>query len=171
MADSPPPRRDGLGGILDAILKGLQPTIRRATGRVRRRARTAPGHPGGGRGALLQLRYHGGNPGRWETTRVAHGRQGNRIAVISSSEAGWWRHIRTGSAVQVKVRNQWVDGRARVVARDDDTYARAVGIFIHDRSRAAAERLGIPMDEGGRLDHGSRRPGDAVVIWIEVEGA
>ena len=72
--------------------------------------------------------------------------------------------------IQVRVRNQWIDGRARLLSRDEDTYARAVGIFVEDHSRAAA-RLGVPMDENGRLDHGARRPGDAVVVWIEVDKA
>jgi len=52
-----------------------------------------------------------------------------------------------------------------------DTYARAVGIFVEDRSRAAARRLGVPMDENGRLERGERRSGDAVVVWIEVEAS
>ena len=72
--------------------------------------------------------------------------------------------------MQVRVRNAWVDAFARVVGRDEDTYARAVGIFVEDHSQAAARRLGVPMDENGRLDHGERRPGDAVVVWLEVEG-
>lgn len=69
----------------------------------------------------------------------------------------------------MRIRNQWVDGRARLVSRDDDTYSRAVGVFIEDHSRAAAERRGVPMDSAGRLDHGPRQSGDAVVVWIEVE--
>jgi hypothetical protein len=162
-----PKRGSGLGGIIGAILRGLEPAIRRT---VRRRG-AGSSASGGGRGALLALRYHDRGADRWGTARVAFGRRGNRIAVISSSDAGWWRHIRSGSPVQVRIRNQWVDGHARLLARDEDTYARAVGIFIEDRSRAAARRLGVPMDEQGRLERGERRSGDAVVVWIEVDAS
>lgn len=163
------PKRGGFGGILEAILRGLQPAVRRATRRRTSRTRAGSSSSTGGRGTLLQLRYHAGSTSRWQTTRVAYGRRGNRIAVISSSDAEWWRHIRNGTPVQVRVRNVWIDGRAHLLSRDDDAYTRAVGIFIEDRSRAAAERLGVPMDEHGRLDHGARRPGDAAVVWIEVD--
>ena len=169
------PKAGGLGGIIGAILRGLAPSVRRVRRRTSRVTRRRTDRRSGSatadtRGTLLQLRYHAGSAGTWQTARVASGRRGNRIAVISSSDASWWRHIRSGSPVQVRVRNRWVDGRARLLARDEDTYARAVGIFIEDRSRAAAQRLGVPMDEHGRLVHGERRPGDAVVVWIEVEG-
>ena len=173
-------RSGGLGRIIGAILRGIAPTVtrtvrrttRRSTGRMRSRGTTSSGSSGGSRGSsgtLLALHYHDGSRDQWATARVAFGRRGNRIAVISSSDASWWRHIRTASPVQVRVRNAWVDGAARQVSRDDDTYAKAVGIFIEDHSRAAAERLGVPMDEQGRLIHGDRKPGDAVVIWIEVD--
>ena len=163
------PKRGGVGGILEAILRGLQPAVRRATRRRTSRMRGGSSSSTGGRGTLLQLRYHAGSTSHWQTARVAYGRRGNRIAVISSSDADWWRHIRNDTAVQVRVRNAWIEGRAHLLSHDDDTYTRAVGIFIEDRSRAAARRLGVPMDENGRLDHGSRRPGDAAVVWIEVD--
>jgi hypothetical protein len=174
------PKRGGLGGILDAILKGLQPVRRVRRRRLKRRRTTrtstrrttrsrSSASSGGGSGPLLALRYHSGGGDNWTTTRVAFGKQGNRIAVISSADAEWWHHIRTASPVQVRIRNQWVDGRARLVSRSDDTYARAVGVFIDDHSRAAAERLGVAMDSAGRLDHGPRQSGDAVVVWIEVD--
>jgi hypothetical protein len=163
------PKSGGWGGVLDAILRGLEPIRRARRRRPRWRRRASTGS--GGSATLLALRYHDGATDRWATARVAFGRRGDRIAVISSSDASWWRHIRSGSPVQVRVRNRWVDGRARLLARDEDTYARAVGIFVEDRSRSAAARLGGPMDENGRLDRGPRRPGDAVVVWIEVDEA
>ncbi len=160
----------GIGGIIGAVLRGLIPGRARRTRRhstTRRRAGTS--RSAGGSGPLLSVRYHDGGS-EWVTTRVAYGRQGNRIAVISSADAQWWRHIRTDSPVQVRVRNAWVDGTARLLAHDDPTYTRAVGVFVNDRSRAAAERLGVPMDAGGHLDHGPRQSGDAAVVWIELQG-
>jgi hypothetical protein len=170
------PKRGGLGGILDAILKGLQPAVKKARKRrVKRRTTTRSTRStratssSGSSGTLLPLRYHSGSTDTWTTTRVAFGKRGNRIAVISSATAEWWHHIRTSTPVQVRIRNTWVDGRARVVSRSDATYTKAVGVFIEDHSRAAAQRLGVPMDAAGRLDHGPRQPGDAVVVWIELE--
>jgi hypothetical protein len=169
-------KRGGLGGILDAILKGLQPTIRKARKRrVKRRTSTLSRasrrrtSTAGGSGPLLALRYHSGATDAWTTTRVAFGRRGNRIAVISSAKAEWWHHIHSSTPVQVRIRNAWVDGRAALVSRSDPTYTRAVGVFVEDHSRAAAERLGVAMDTAGRLDHGQRQPGDAVVVWIEID--
>jgi len=173
--------KGGLGDIIGAVLRGLtpQPRTRRWTTTHRTRTtrstthrtttRRSSGTASGGSGPLLSIHYHDGSSD-WVTTRVAFGREGNRIAVISSADAEWWRHIRSASPVQVRVRNKWVDGTARLLAHDDPTYTRAVGVFIDDRSRAAAQRLGIPMDEHGRLDHGARQSGDAAVIWIELEG-
>jgi hypothetical protein len=168
---------DAIGGILGAVIRGLEPevgrSIRRTTHRTRtttrRRTSSTSTRSSGSSGPLLSVHYHD-RGSEWATTRVAYGRQGNRIAVISSADADWWRRIRTGSPVQVKIRSKWVDGTARLLAHDDLTYTRAVGVFVDDRSRAAAQRLGVPMDENGRLDHGPRQSGDAAVIWIEVDG-
>jgi hypothetical protein len=168
---------DGLGSIIGAVIRGLEPVVRRSSRRTthrtktttRRRSSSTSTRSSGSSGPLLSVHYHDGGSD-WATTRVAFGRQGNRIAVISSADADWWRHIRTGSPVQVKIRSKWVDGTARLLAHDDPTYTRAVGVFIDDRSRAAAQRLGVPMDDSGRLDHGPRQSGDAAVIWIEVDG-
>jgi hypothetical protein len=151
----------GWGAVLGSILKGLEPTVRKV---LRPRSTAATG-------TKLALRYHSGSTNSWTTTNAAYGRRGNRVAVISSGDATWWHHVRSGGAVQVRVRGRWVDGHARVLSRDEDTYARAVGIFVEDRSAAAARRLGVPMDENGRLIRGERRPGEAVVVWIEVAGS
>jgi hypothetical protein len=149
----------GWGTVLGSILKGLAPTVRKA---LRPK-------PTAGSGTKLALRYHSGSWGTWTTTNVAYGRRGNRIAVISGGDATWWHHVRSGSGVQVRVRGKWIDGHARVLSREEDTYARAVGIFIEDRSAAAARRLGVPMDDNGHLERGERKTGEAVVVWIEVD--
>ena len=62
------PKSGGLGGMIGALLRGLQPAVhrtRRTTSRVRRRTGTSGrgSATGGSRGTLLQLRYHVGSAG------------------------------------------------------------------------------------------------------------
>ncbi len=156
----------GPGGLLGSILRGLGPVVRSVI-RTTTRATTA-------RRTTLQLRYHDGGANRWGTAGVTYARKGSRITVVSSPTASWWHHVRSGGKVQVRIRQTWYDGFARVVSRDEDTWTRAVNLFVTARGAAAARRAGLPVKTAGATSaspksSGPSTAGGPVVIWIELD--
>ena len=160
----------GVGGLLGSILRGLGPVVRdviRTTTRATTRASAA-------RRTTLQLRYHDGAANRWGSVGVLYARKGSRITVVSSSTAGWWHHVRSGGKVQVRIRRTWFDGFARVVSKDEETWTRAVNLFVTARGSAAARRAGLPVKSARGTTASTKSTHSAsgngpVVIWIELD--
>jgi hypothetical protein len=154
------------GGLLGSILRGLGPVVRNVI-RSTTRATTA-------RRSTLQLRYHDGGANRWGSASVTYARKGSRVTVLSSPTASWWHHVRSGGKVQVRIRQTWFDGFARVVSKDEDTWTRAVNLFVTARGAAAARRAGLPVKAAGRAGTSttsgrSSTASGPVVIWIELD--
>jgi len=77
----------------------------------------------------------GRKTGRLYTTPVDYVRDGDTITVVSRSHRTWWRNLRGGARVTVRVEGKDLKGVAEVVADDREAVAKAL-LALHPRYSA-----------------------------------
>jgi deazaflavin-dependent oxidoreductase (nitroreductase family) len=63
---------------------------------------------------VLLITVTGRKSGKQYTTPVEYGRNGNQIVVISVQTRSWWKNVRHGGTVHMRVQGKDVTGTARV---------------------------------------------------------
>jgi deazaflavin-dependent oxidoreductase (nitroreductase family) len=101
---------------------------------------------------VMLITVSGRKTGRLYTTPVNYVRDGDRIAIVSRSHRTWWRNLRGGTQVAVRVRGKDLKGVAEVVVDDKEAVAKAL-LALHPRY--SAERP-------------ARRAQDRVLVRIKV---
>jgi deazaflavin-dependent oxidoreductase (nitroreductase family) len=100
----------------------------------------------------MLITFSGRKTGRLYTTPVNYVRDGDTITVVSRSHRTWWRNLRGGAQVTVRVRGKDLKGVAEVVVDDKEAVGRAL-LALHPRY--SAERV-------------ARRAQDRVLVRIKV---
>ncbi len=75
-------------------------------------------HGAASRDTLL-INYTGRKSGKTYTVPVNYVRQGNTLIVISRPERTWWKNLRGGAPVTVRVQGEDLKGQAEIVSPDD----------------------------------------------------
>jgi deazaflavin-dependent oxidoreductase (nitroreductase family) len=101
---------------------------------------------------VMLFTVSGRKSGRLYTTPVNYFREGDTITVVSRVHRTWWRNLRGGAAVAMRVRGKDLKGLAEVVVDDKEAVARAL-LAVHPRY--SAERA-------------ARRAEDRVLVRIKV---
>ena len=101
---------------------------------------------------VMLITVSGRKSGRLYTTPVNYVRDGDIITVISRRNRTWWRNLRGGAQVTVRVRGKDLKGVAEVVVDDKEAVAKAL-LALHPRY--SAERA-------------ARRAQDRVLVRIKV---
>jgi len=100
----------------------------------------------------MLISVSGRKSGRLYTTPVNYVRDGDTIAVVSRTHRTWWRNLRGGAPVAVRVEGKDLKGVAEVVVDDKEAVAKAL-LALHPRY--SAERA-------------ARRAQDRVLVRIKV---
>jgi deazaflavin-dependent oxidoreductase (nitroreductase family) len=101
---------------------------------------------------VMLITVSGRKSGRLYTTPVNYVRDGDTITVVSRSHRTWWRNLRGGAPVAVRVRGEDLKGVAEVVVDDKEAVAKALLALY---PRYSAERA-------------ARRAQDRVLVRIKV---
>ena len=102
-------------------------------------------------GNAMLITVTGRRSGRAITTPVNFVREGDDVLVTSDRRRTWWRNLRGGAPVTVRLKGSDRSGRAEVAA--DDRAAVAEGIAAYLRAAPAAARwFKIALDSEGRAD-------------------
>jgi len=91
---------------------------------------------------VMLITVSGRQTGRLYTTPVNYVRDGDTITVVSRSHRTWWRNLRGGAPVAVRVRGEDLKGVAEVVVDDKEAVAKAL-LALHPGTRRS-ERRGAP---------------------------
>ena len=70
---------------------------------------------------ILLITFTGRKSGRSFTTPIRYLREGNTVRLFSSPQANWWKNLRGGADVSVRISGNALEGRATVLETDDDT--------------------------------------------------
>jgi deazaflavin-dependent oxidoreductase (nitroreductase family) len=89
----------------------------------------------------MLITVSGRKTGRLYTTPVNYVREGDTITVVSRKGRVWWKNLRGGAPVTVRIRGQDLTGTAEVVEDDHEAIVRAL-LALHPRysPQRAAER-------------------------------
>ena len=122
----------------------------------------SPLHVLAGPGTAL-ISFTGRRSGRTYATPVNVLADGDRLAIISRRERTWWRNLRQGAEVGLRLRGQDRRGRAEVV--EDEARVAAALAEVVRRLPAYARILGLqPRPDGQWEDAGLRRAAQGRVI-------
>lgn len=126
----------------------------------------SPLHPLAGPGMAL-ITVTGRRTGRTYATPVNVLADGDRLTVISLRRRTWWRNVRQGAEVGLRLHGRDRRGRA-VVVEDEAQVAAALAAVVH-RLPAYARLLGLQRrPDGSWEDDGLRRAAQGRVI-VSVE--
>jgi len=120
-------------------------------------------------GSVMLITVTGRKSGRLITTPVQFVRDGADLLVTSDRGRKWWRNLRGGAPVTVRLKGEELSGRGEVT---DDSQGVAEGIAAYLRAAPAAARwFKIAVDSEGRPDPAdlSRTADSRVVTRIRLD--
>jgi deazaflavin-dependent oxidoreductase (nitroreductase family) len=118
---------------------------------------------------LLLLRFRGRRSGRWYTTPVGYARDGDVVVVVTSPAYSWWKNIRDGADVDVRVGGAWREGRARIVGPEDPAYEEAVALQVRQRGAGMLRGFGVAVGHDGVVAPADRAPGAERAHLVRID--
>jgi deazaflavin-dependent oxidoreductase (nitroreductase family) len=94
---------------------------------------------------LMLITFTGRKTGRKYTTPVRYFKKGSTIHCFTSAENKWWRNLRGGAEVSLRLRGREVPFRATAIAGDPGEIATALEEFLSHFPQDAPY-YGISMD-------------------------
>ncbi len=115
----------------------------------------------------LLITFTGRNSGKTYTTPVSYSQYGNEVHVFT--HAAWWKNLRSGAPVTLRIRGREFQGLAESVA--EDKQAVAAGLMAHLRQVPFDARFyGVTFDEhkNPRSEEVKKAAQTAVMICIQL---
>ncbi len=95
---------------------------------------------------VLLITFTGRKSGKTYTTPVDYSQDGDQVTIFT--HADWWKNLRGGAAVTLRIRGRELQGLAEPVA--EDKRAIAAGLAAHLRKVPSDARYyGVTFDESG----------------------
>lgn len=99
-------------------------------------------------GGIVLVTVTGQRSGKAYTTPVNYLRQGDVLRIVSLRHRTWWRNLRGGSLVTVRLQGQDVKGQGTVI-EDDQGVAAGLSAYLQQAPRFA-KYLGVTVDSNGQ---------------------
>ena len=94
--------------------------------------------------SVLLITFTGRKSGKTYTTPVSYSQTGQQVTIFT--HAGWWKNLRSGAPVSLRIRGRELQGQAQPVA--EDKQAVAAGLVEHLRKVPSDARYyGVTFDE------------------------
>lgn len=116
---------------------------------------------------ILLITFTGRKSGKTYTTPVSYSQSGDQVVIFT--HADWWKNLRGGAPVSLRIRGQELQGLAEPIA--DDKQAVAAGLAEHLRKvRSDAKYYGVTFDdhENPRADEVERAAQSVAMIRIQL---
>ena len=97
-------------------------------------------------GDTMLITVTGRKTGKKYTTPVGFYRDGDTLWIISSRNRTWWRNLKGGAEVKIRIRGKDVIGFAETILDEDAVAAQVVEYVRHIPMSARA--LGVRMENG-----------------------
>lgn len=117
--------------------------------------------------SILLITFTGRKSGKTYTTPVSYSQAGNQVYVFT--HAAWWKNLRGGAPVRVRIRGRELQGLAEPV--DEDKQVITAGLAEHLRKVPSdAKYYKVTFDEGGnpRVEDVEKAVQTVVMIRIEL---
>ena len=119
-------------------------------------------------GSLLLVTFTGRKSGREYTTPVGYEAVDGRLYVTSQTDRVWWKNLRGGAEVSVRLRGEVREGHAEVVEDNGEVADYVLG-FIDRNGLDSVGRLALSFPEGEVPDREAMATGLDEVAVIEIE--
>jgi deazaflavin-dependent oxidoreductase (nitroreductase family) len=114
---------------------------------------------------VLLITFTGRKSGKTYTTPVSYSQNGGEITIFT--HANWWKNLRGGAPVSLRIRGQEIQGVAEPVAEDRQTIA--VGLAAHLRKVPSDARYySVTLDEHGSPNTGEVSKAIETVVMVRV---
>jgi len=97
-------------------------------------------------GDTMLITVTGCKTGKKYTTPVGFYRDGDSLWILSSRDRTWWRNVKDGEDVEMRIHGKDVKGFAKAVM-DEDAVAKQVIEYVH-HIPMAGKSLGVHMENG-----------------------
>ncbi len=93
---------------------------------------------------VLLITFTGRKSGKTYTTPVSYSQSADQVTIFT--HAAWWKNLRSGAPVTLRIRGQEFQGLPELVA--DDSQAVAAGLTLHlQKVQSDAKYYGVTFDE------------------------
>ena len=121
---------------------------------------------------LLLITFTGRRSGEEFTTPVAYDREGETLAIISTTDSNWWRNLRGGQPVRIHLRSE----RRRAVAElteDTETVAQYLRRYIERNGTENTGVVGVRIEKchTPTLDELRQAAETIVVVRVYLDGS
>jgi deazaflavin-dependent oxidoreductase (nitroreductase family) len=117
--------------------------------------------------SMLLITFTGRKSGKVYTTPVDYSQDGDQVTIFT--HANWWKNLRGGAPVTLRIRGRELQGQAEPIAEDKD--AVTAGLEAHLRKVPSdAKYYGVTFDALGNPDlkQVEKAAQDAVMIRIQL---
>jgi hypothetical protein len=118
---------------------------------------------------VMLITFTGRRSGRSYTTPVSYVREGQAVRCFTGSDIPWWRNLRGGASVSLRIRGKDQQGHAEAIRGETKRIVDALGAFLTRLPRDAVY-YGVSLDSNKkpRAADLERAAQDAVLIEIEL---
>jgi hypothetical protein len=116
---------------------------------------------------IMLITFSGRRSGRRYTTPVSYFREGQTIRCFTSGETTWWRNLRGGASVSLRVRGEMLQGHAEAISGDPKRIADALTAFLVQVPRDATY-YDITLDANGAPDPTDLERAAQDVVLVET---
>lgn len=96
--------------------------------------------------SLLLITFTGRKSGKTYTTPVSYSQNGDQVFIFT--HANWWKNLRGGETVSLRIQGRELDGLAEPVADDKEAIAAALAMHLR-KVPSDARYYGVTFDERG----------------------
>ena len=117
--------------------------------------------------SILLISFTGRKSGKTYTTPVSYSQTGDQVRIFTHSN--WWKNLRSGAPVTLRLRGRELKGLAEPVA--EDKQAIADGLAAHLRKVTSDARYyGVTFDDSGspRADEIAKAAQSVVMIRVQL---
>ncbi len=119
-------------------------------------------------GDTLLLTVTGRKSGKRYTTPVSFYREGDVLWIMSSRERTWWRNLRGGACVTMRLHGKDIEGFAEAVEDEQAVARQAVEYVCH--VPMVARSLGVRLEHGlANAEDAARLAKEKVFVRISVQ--
>lgn len=116
---------------------------------------------------IMLITFTGRKSGKTYTTPVSYSQHGDEVYVFS--HANWWKNLRGGAPVTMRIRGHEVQGIAQPVAADKDAIAQALGEHLR-KVRSDAKYYDVTFDDEGNPREDELARAVQTVVMIRIAG-
>lgn len=118
----------------------------------------------------MLVTFTGCKSGQKITTPVNYAQEGNTLWVTSFRQRSWWRNLRGGQPVVLKIKGKDMQGWGRAIEDRPEVEA-ALSKYLQ-RLPKSAKYFDVTLDENGRQNSAeiSKAAEERVMVEIKIEG-